>query len=214
VKEGATSRDQLAVFFGEPGLEGGDLYTFRWDSGRRDLEIDLDPSIMKAGVLYNYAVGFNMRGDAEAKSQAGVDRFKVVTDLQVSPHSLPALRLGKNQVRFWTDGAPGKVRITHRWREVHDRLPPGKVASGDGVASTLKWSAAERAADYQLMISRDPQCRWPHSPTLWQNVGSATTKWAVPQGFLNSGETYYWKVRARSQTGDIGPWSDIFKLQP
>ncbi len=112
---------------------------------------------MRAGPLYRFDIGFNLRGNAESKppTQAGVDAFHIVTDLQVSPHSLPALAHGRNVVRFRSKSkGPLKVRITHRWREIDDRQPPGRVmdgkSAGDNLAPVLKWSAAEHASDYQV----------------------------------------------------------------
>ena len=220
VKEGDSGRDQANIFFGEPGWGAGNLYTFQWDKGSKDLEIDLDPSLMRAGPSYLYQIGFNLGGNAEANppTQAGVDAFKVVTDLQVSPHSLPALSRGRNLVRFWHQSkAPVKVRITHRWREIDDRGLPGRVASGkaapDSLTPTLEWSAATDAADYQVMVSLRPDCRWPLSPTLLQNLGGAKTAWKVPATFLEPATPYYWKVRARTAQGDISEWSTVFSFR-
>ena len=218
VKEG--ERDQANIFFGEPGLGAGNLYTFEWEKGAKQLEIDLDPSLLRAGPSYQYLIGFNLRGSAEGNppTQAGVDAFKVVTDLQVSPHSLPALARGRNVVRFrQASKVPGRIRITHVWREINDRTLPGRVDSGKAAAAgpilRLEWSAAEDAADYQVMVSLRPDCRWPLSPSLYRNVGGPATAWTVPASFLERATGYYWKVRARTNAGDIGEWSRVFSFR-
>ena len=229
VREG--SGDLISIFFGQPNWAPGDLYHARGEKGTAQPEIDLDPKIGRSGVIYHYGLGFAIRGNAESQppTQAGLDGFRLVTDLQVSPHSLPALALGRNKVRFWRSG-PGtaKVKITHRWREIGDRRPPGAVTTAsspaDGgeatsLAPILKWTAAkdpdpgDQIADYQVMVSLRPDCRWPLSPTLWQNVGSDKTEWQLPASFLNLGTTYYWKVRARDSRGDIGQWSQVFQFR-
>jgi hypothetical protein len=225
VKEGGSGRDSAHISFGPPDWESGNLYTYRWGEGSRPVSLDLDSKIQRAGTPYSYEIGFTVRGNAQSKppTQAGVDAFRSETDLQVSPHSLPALSLGKNTVRF-RQQLPAKVRITHRWREISDRRPPGvvtvAVAAGDGrelstLAPVLKWSspAGSNAADYQVMVSLRPDCRWPLSTTLHQNVGSARTEWTVPAGFLNPATTYYWKVRARSGDGDAGEWGSVFSFR-
>mgnify|MGYP001438381626 CR=1 FL=1 len=149
-----------------------------------------------------------------------------VTDLQVSPHSLPALSLGRNVVRY-RDGAKGphRVRITHTWREVSGNHAPEVVkealVSGEikTLAPVLKWKPAldpdqsDSIADYQVLVSLRPDCRWPLSPSLYRNVGSATAEWKTPESFLNPGTTYYWKVRARDSRGAAGPWSGIFSFR-
>jgi len=229
MKEGQSGLDQLGVFFGKPGWQKGNLYTLRSGVEHQAVELDLDSSILGEGVIYSYQLGFNLRGNADSDppSQTGLDHFRVVTDLQVSPHSLPALSLGKNRIRFTSKSVePIHLRIVHRWKE-NDRFPPGLVspvspAEGEEVTSlspVLRWmepTVEERpssAVDYQIMVSGDPKCRWPLSPTLHQNTSSAKTEWRVPKSFLNPASRYYWKVRARNETGDIGRWSRVFWFQ-
>jgi hypothetical protein len=228
VKEGSSKLDSASISFGPQGWHPGNLFEYRWSRGPQIVNLDLDSRILKQGATYKYSLGFALRGNAESDppTQSGVEAFRSETDLQLSPHSLPALSLGKNSVRFWHQSSqPVKVRITHRWKEIYDRRPPGKVDTavdpGDGrevatLAPVLKWSPAEEgdaAADYQVMVSLRPDCRWPLSTTLHQNVGSAQTEWKVPTSFLNPETTYYWKVRARSHRGDIGAWGTIFSFK-
>jgi hypothetical protein len=230
VKAGESELDLASVSFGPAGFAPGDLYVFRWGKGTEAVSLDLDHRLSGRGGVYNYDIGFTVRGNGESDppTQAGLDGLRVVTDLQVSPHSLPALMLGKNTVRFWCQSPDGgRARITHRWREVSGSRPPGTVevavapADGDQTASLapiLKWLPAVHpdphgeVVDYQVMVSLRPDCRWPLSPALHQNVGSAETEWTAPEGFLNPRTTYYWKVRARDRQGIIGEWSRIFRF--
>lgn len=181
--------------------------------------------------MYGYGLSFALRGNAESAppTQSGIDAFRSETDIQVSPHSLPALTRGRNTVRFWHQSQEAvKVRITHRWREIYNKWPPGKVESavspGDGrevstLTPTLTWLPAAHpdnnctVVDYQVMVSLRPECRWPLSPTLHQNMGSAKTEWQVPASFLNPGTDYYWKVRARDNNGNTGQWSPVFRFR-
>ncbi len=231
VREGESTLDQAEIFFGQPGYGSGNLYSYQWYTGPQNLEIDLDPSFLRSGVLYDYSIGFTLRGNANSTppTQSGVDYLRLVTDLQLSPHSLPALSLGKNVIRYRDSSTgPRKVRITHRWREVTDRMPPGKVQKAlrpdDGgevqvLTPTLSWAeaaspgASDSVTDYQVMVSMRPDCRWPLCPTLYQNVGSERPAWKVPASFLNPGTTYYWKVRARRSRGDVGDWGRVFRFR-
>ncbi|MFH1069719.1 MAG: transglutaminase domain-containing protein [Candidatus Glassbacteria bacterium] len=220
-----------SVFFGEPEWDNGNLYTYRWGSGPERIELDLDSDILRSASLYNYEVGFTVSGNSrrERKAQAGVEDFRLITDLQVSPHSLPALSRGKNAIKYRdrTQGAQ-KVRITHKWRERTDNTAPGKVrvalSPADGkvaetLAPVLKWKPAadpdsgDKVADYQVLVSLRPDCRWPVSMSLWRNIGSAACEWQVPASFLNPGTVYYWKVRARDSRGAVGEWGDIFSFK-
>lgn len=222
VKEGSSRLDQIRMTF-----DGQDfLFDYGNRAGSRKAEVELDCSMIRHEPVYEGSVDFALRGNLNSKppTQAGVEAFRVAADLQVAPLSLPALRLGKNIVRYW-DNSPGsrRVRITHRWREITGHRPPGNgmvaVAPADDgevatLEPTLKWTPpgphGAPPADYQVMVSPERDCRWPVSPTLYQNVGSARPEWKVPATFLNRATTYYWKVRARNREGDIGPWSRAF----
>lgn len=229
VKEGGSRLDTASIFFGQPRWDSGDLYEYRWGNGLQTVGLDLDSNLMRSESIYGYTIGFAIRGNAENKpaTQTGVDAFRSETDLQVSPESLPALSLGKNTIRF-RQQSDAKVRITYRWREICGRRPPGKiqasVSPGDGgevvsLAPLLEWAPPEKVeasgevVDYQVMVSLRPDCRWPLSTTLHQNVGSAKRGWRVPAGFLNPGTTYFWKVRARNTRGDIGEWGTAFSFK-
>lgn len=229
VKEGRSSLDSASIYFGEPGWGSGDLYEYRWGSGAEKVSVDLDSKLLRSHSNYRYSVGFGIGagGDNKPATQTGLGAFRSETDLQVAPESLPALSLGSNTVRF-RQQSNAKVRITYRWREINGPRLPGRVqatvnpASGGEVASLaplLQWAPAEevtgadKVVDYQVMVSLRPDCRWPLSTTLHQNVGSTKTEWKVPAGFLNPGTSYYWKVRARDARGNIGEWGPVFSFK-
>ena len=203
------------------------MYTYRWGSGKETNSFDLDAFILKDAPVYGYNIGFMLKGSRDGKiiRQAGVDWFRAESDLQVSPHSLPALRLGRNIIRYTDSGQdPRKIRITHTWREINDNHPPTPVTEAlspkefKTLTPVLRWKAAgdpdpnDSVTDYQVMVSLRPDCRWPLSNSVYRNVGSPATEWKVPESFLNPGTTYYWKVRARDSKGAIGEWGTIFSF--
>lgn len=218
----------ISVSYGKPGWDEGNLYTYQWDAGTKDIELDLDQKILNDAPAYEYEIGFTLKGNADTKppAQAGVKWFKSVSDLQVSSHSLPALSLGKNIIRY-RDSSHGaiQVRITYKWREVDDNHAPGKISQSispsefDTLTPLLRWASAQdpdkedRIEDYQVMVSLRPDCRWPLSSTLFRNVGSNDCEWKVPASFLNPGTTYYWKVRARDSRGAVSEWGDVFSFK-
>ncbi|HUU29990.1 MAG TPA: transglutaminase domain-containing protein [archaeon] len=231
VKESESGSAASVSFNTRSWGSGDNLYNFRWGSGVQDIELDLDSRILERAALDGYYLSFALRSNENASPprQAGVDWFRSVSDLQVSPHSLPALSLGRNVVRYW-DSSEGskKVRITHKWLEKTDNHSPGRVvqAASPSIGAevktlepALKWQptgdedAGDQVADYQVMLSLRPDCRWPLSPALYRNVGSKACEWKVPGSFLNPGTTYYWKVRARDSRGAVGGWGEIFSFK-
>lgn len=231
VKEGGSGLDNASIYFGRPRWESGDLYEYRWGQGPQTVRLDFDSKILASDSKRNYDIGFAIRGNSASTpaTQTGIEAFRSETDLQVAPQSLPALSLGANKIHFRQDSPqPAKVRITYKWREIDGPRPPATVtkalvaAGGNeatSLAPVLRWAPASTAepdgkvVDYQVMVSLRPDCRWPVSTTLHRNIDSDRTEWNVPEGFLNPGTTYYWKVRARDNHGHIGEWGPVFSFR-
>jgi len=144
------------------------------------------------------------------------------TDLMASPHALPALGLGLNRI-VYTDETdePHAVRITHRWRESGNVLPPAPPAEpvfpapgAELRASTVafRWPRVTGADAYHLQVSLAPDMRLPYRPSF---------DLVVPEPGLHSPFTglfspdtdYYWRVRPRGKEGLWGPWSEVWRFR-
>ncbi len=234
-KGGTTELDQVSLsadldpeFHTRTGL--WDYYS--WAYGMGDSRAVLDDKLLREGPRATYAFSAEYRFSANREhadipaayplvygGQSGVDKVRIVADLQVNPRSLPALSLGKNKVKYRADTA-GKVRLSWKWRETNDQHAPSAPAKGsvkNGSAPVFQWSAStdadgDRIACYRFQLSTREDCAWPLATTFDRDVREGTS-FAAPQGWLNSGVTYYWRVRAEDATGRSSAWSDIFSFR-
>lgn len=202
-------------------------------TGHIDAEIDLDKVLFPSGERgrHDYLVEFNFMADErnEPPTQSGLESVELVTDIQVSSYSLPALSKGQNMIRY-RDETPGehKVKITHIWRERSDNTPPtipaGYIFPADGktiesLAPVFSWQDAsdedkgDDITNHCLIISFDPQCRWPVATALFKETGTGNSEWQLPEGWLNLDTTYYWKVKAQDNRGAWSEWSDIYRFK-
>ena len=201
-------------------------------TGYIDTEIDLDKVLFPRGERgrHDYGVEFNFMANEgnDPPTQSGLDALELVTDIQVSSYSLPALSKGRNIIRY-RDETPGehKVKITHIWREHNDNTPPtipdGPLFPADGetiktMAPVFKWQQVsdhdkgDKITNHCILISFDSGCRWPVATALFRETGSGKSEWQLPNGWLNSDTTYYWKVKARDSRGAWGEWSEIYRF--
>ena len=202
-------------------------------TGHMDAEIDLDKVLFPSGERgrHEYAVEFNFMADErnDPPTQSGLEAVELVTDIQVSSYSLPALSKGRNIIRY-RDETPGehKVKITHIWRERSDNTPPsipvGPMFPNDSetietLAPVFSWQQVsdddkgDKITNHCIIVSFDPGCRWPVATALFKETGSGKSEWQLPEDWLNKDTTYYWKVKAQDSRGAWGEWSNIYSFK-
>ncbi|MEA2062198.1 MAG: transglutaminase domain-containing protein [Gemmatimonadota bacterium] len=232
----ATDWDRLGVWAGN-NPRGGQRKKV-WDApdgatGFLDLDLDLDEELYPSGErgAHNFTVRFQFAANEknDPPTQTGIESVELAADIQCAPNSLPALALGNNIIRY-RDETPGphKVKITHIWRERtnnHPPLSPRKASyPKDGsvvetLAPVFRWPAArdpdrkDKIDNYRIIISFDPQCRWPIATALLKETDSGKPEWKLPEGWLNRDTTYYWQIKARDSREVWGDWSPVFRFK-
>jgi hypothetical protein len=195
-----------------------------WTAVSNGILDDQFPS--KGGPWYEYRLRCQLEGDARLKA------LRIVSDLQMAPLALPAMRVGNNEF-VYTDESPAgrKVRITHEWVERSATRPPQAPAQaifppngGESYGSefAFRWGPAadpdgDAIADYHFELSERPDMMWPLSPNFAKLISLTADKgkaqYTLPfAGLLAPGTKYYWHVRAMDANGVWGPWSDTWSF--
>ena len=211
---------------------------YSWAYGKGESRAVLDNKLSKDGPASTYeframyTISADKRSEGPARfpliygGQSGLDKVRLVADLQVNAGSLPALSLGRNVIQYTdeTEG-PHLVKVTYKWRERSDQHAPDSPASAnsprdgstiDGLAPKLSWAPSrdadgDRIVNYRVQVSLQPGCAWPVVSTLDRDVRDGND-FQIPAGWLNGGTTYYWRVRAEDDKGNFGPWSKVFRF--
>jgi len=193
---------------------------------KADVSIDKALNPKPNPAIYNYYVKCELF-TKEGTAGTAVNSIFIDSDLQMSGTALPSLSVGLNNVVYTDDsGEGGMIEVEHEWKESSITVPPSApaaaVAPADGStvtskkARTLSWMAAEDSdghiSDYHIQVSSRKDMLYPVSPNFDRLIFSALPAWSVPKGWLNPGQSYYWRVRARDNWGIWGEWSDIWSF--
>ena len=201
-----------------------------WLSASSDynrMYLDLDPFFSKTDpARYGYLLRFTLSSQAKVPAVA-LKGIYLRSTLEMAPLAMPGVALGTNQFLF-SDDNPGesKVRITHVWNECDaqiavpdapESISPGQLASGTQVRFEWKPGAGAAPADYEFQLSEFSDMRWVLSPNFHKLISRTenrgTPHYVLPYlGLLNPNQTYYWRVRGRSEDGVWGPWSKTFSF--
>ena len=211
---------------------------YSWGIGLGECRALLDDKLVRDGrnATYGFNVIYSVQADSNLAdqpteyplvygTQSGVDYVKVVAELQVNPGSLPELLLGRNLIHYKDESEKDRqVKITYKWREIsHQHVPgpaipllPENGGKVKNLAPEFKWGGAadadgDRVVCYRFQLSLRPDCAWPLCSTFDRDVRNGTS-FQAPKGWLNSRTTYYWRVQAEDENGNVGPWSEIFSF--
>jgi hypothetical protein len=177
---------------------------------------------------YQYQLRCQLSGGASLK------RLTVINDLQMALLALPEMTVGKNTFTY-TDKSVGerKVRITHEWVERSTSKPSGRpptavyppdAGEADGSDIVFQWNAphdsgGDKFVDYYFELSNRQDMLWPLSPNFDKLISRTADKgkaqYTLPGlGLLTPNKQYYWRVRAKNETGVWGPWSRTWSFTP
>jgi len=179
-----------------------------------DVELDRYLQVRRGPPKYRYLVKVHLGSAAPETAQ--LRALMIETDLMTSPHSLPRLSLGKNEV-VYTDDTRGahETTITHAWRESRNITPPNpptrpvfprQNAVVQASRFEFQWPAAADAERYHIQVSRYPDMRLPYRP-CFDVVIESTSHGSPFTGMFSPNTDYYWRVRPQNREGVWGEWS-------
>lgn len=190
--------------------------------GTTECQVDLDKylEVKKGPPKYRYLVRVSL-GSA-APNSAQLAALTIETDLMTSPHSLPRLGLGRNQV-VYTDETkePHEVVITHCWQESGNVTPPKPPARPTfpkhnslvrASRFELQWPAVPDAVRYHIRVSRYPDLKLPYRP-CFDTVIESNSHGSPFTGLFSPDEDYYWRVRPQNGEGVWGEWSRVWHFR-
>lgn len=214
-------------------FDGGRTWQEVWTSAMGDyarMYLDLDEFFPRTGpARYSYLLRFDLSSPG-SQPDVCLKRFYLRSTLQMARLAMPGLSLGDNEFVYTDQSAPErKVKITHSWGECDapvvpeapaQALNPPDGGKASGTRITFSWqptASGAAAADYEFQLSEYPDVRYVLSSNFQKLISRTdnrgTAAYELPGvGLLNPGQTYYWRVRARSEEGVWGPWSKVFSF--
>jgi hypothetical protein len=90
-------------------------------------------------------------------------------------------------------------------------IGPAPQSGGDASLSVLGWSAKSDATGmkYSLQIAKSAD----FAGTAFQKDDITTTTFNLQRSMLPNTGTYYWRVRAINDAGDVGQWSNYWQFE-
>jgi len=232
----ATEADDCLIYYSTNGTQWEQIYEAN-QTGVFSASVNLYDEVapLEKPALYKYFLKFEFHPKDDVWS-CGIDSLNIKTTFQASRFFLPQLRLGENPISYTDDNGDDtcrNVEITIEWQESWENKPPNKVTAPifpahqsnvDSLYFGFTWEPAtddngDKIINYEFMLSDDIRMQYPLSPNFNLYVsafgGEINPYFKVKEtGWLNDGQTYYWRVRAKDARGAWGEWSDTWSFTP
>ncbi len=221
------SLDTIRVFYSV--LNGSwEKISVKTAPGEQKLLCVLDSLIApkKRPAIYSLFIKFEMTAQTELHD-VWIRNVFIEADVQMNRNALPALSVGRNLIHYSSE-SKGKARIVHTWKESKATEPPlapqKPVYPADKQhirlenLKALRWDSSvdpdqDGIAAYHIQMSYRKDMLLPVSTNLDRFIRQTEPAWAIPEGWLLEGQTYYWRVRAKDRWGAWSGWSNVWQFK-
>ncbi|MCL2413893.1 MAG: Ig-like domain-containing protein [Bacteroidales bacterium] len=233
----ASTNDSIFIYYSIDSINWMRVHTSQ-QTGQFVDSVNLHDKVapLEKDALYRYFLKFLFHPKDSAWA-SGIDSLVVKTTFQCSRFFLPKFRLGKNTIKYTDANGNDPYRnaeVTIKWQESWENTPPNRPAAPvfplhqanvDSLFFAFKWEVAtdddgDEIVDYEFMLSQDSRMLFPLSPNFNRRISTFGEDSIRPYfkveetGWLNHGETYYWRVRAKDARGAWSEWSDTWSFTP
>lgn len=186
-------------------------------------------------IAYNYYIKVLFHKSTN-DLQIGINSLFIENIFQLNRRFLPTLIKGINSINYQDyneSEAQRNIEIIIDWQETDENIPPivgdnpifpSNYALIDSLNFGFSWNDSydidgDSIVDYEFFLSDRIDMKYPLSPNFnlytssFGNGNQAYFK-AKENGWLNDGQIYYWKVRAKDSRGAWGEWSPIWSFTP
>lgn len=182
-------------------------------SGWTSVSLDEAVAPLSSDACYSFDLRLTLLPGGS--TETGLNGLSTIADIQCNPRSLPSLIAARsNPVSVSFSAAAGtELQVTFEWTEENGLPPygvptaplvPGHGGQVNGTSPELVWESAhggDPSLWREVWISLDANGHRPAAPFTW-TAGPMGNSWTVPEGWLQVGKTYYWRVREGDTLSD------------
>ena len=222
----------VALRFSYTGEHWWELHAGEAEEGALDVALDRYIATKHTNARYEYLLAIEVSPTADPRG-VRLSSLEIVTDLQMSLQSLPALALGDNTV-VYRDHSPGPrhIKVTHEWRESDANKLPRRVSELTGPdelrreAERLRGKTDDAVARSQLALIEGRIARLEEEGSWLARLGridaqseeliaDGVPEWAVAQreALAKYVLWIHWWIEHQQPDGQFGGgWEDDVEL--
>ncbi|MBI5789751.1 MAG: hypothetical protein HZA78_12950 [Candidatus Schekmanbacteria bacterium] len=210
---------QVGVYFSQDGTEWWEIAHINGGAG-----LDLSKSFTNyfpngySQPLYSYFLKFEFTNKHDG--QFMINNFKIITETQLAPNSLPELENGRNTIAYTSESSEQAVDV-ELYYVLGKQFLPGlnpphtSLPAESGNAISFSWELPDKPENNSLVhnfqLSAREDFLIPLAPNF--DIITISNQISVGKEWLTGYRTYYWRVRSKYKDEPYGGFSAPQKLE-